>query len=125
MSIFLTIILSVVFYIAMAGVTHGYGKHRWPEKIEYDRSYRKDIDVNEANRSAAAIIWPFYWLFIWPFTKANETAFSFIEKKVARQIAQNKSRIADLQASRAELLASSNELEQAELELEKEIAKGL
>ncbi len=67
------------------------------------------------------LIWPIYWAFIWPVVKVNELTFSTIEKHAAKQIAKNKVRVADLQATRAELEHSNEELEAAEVELEKEL----
>jgi hypothetical protein len=118
MFIFLTIVFLVVFYIMGAGITYGYGKHRWPSTY-YDRNNTDDND----RRAAAAWFWPFYWTFIWTFHKAKEVTFSRIEKVAAQQVARNKVRIADLHATRAEVEKSNAELEQAEVELEKEIAK--
>lgn len=127
---FLCILFSIVVYIVMAGITHGYAKHRWPPKMDRRQVYVsgsgwewRDFDDNSGNRTAATFFWPFYWVFIWTFTKANEVTFSRIEKQAALQIAHNKSRVADLQATRAQLEASNAELEQAEVELEKEIGK--
>jgi hypothetical protein len=82
------------------------------------------MDDNE-RRILVTVLWPFYWTFIWPFTKINDITFSNIEKRAGHQVARNKSRIADLQATRAQVEASNAELEQAEAELEKEIAKSL
>lgn len=118
MFIFLHIVFWVVFYIVGAGVTYGYGKHRWPSTV-YDRYNTDDSD----RRAWAAWLWPFYWTFIWTFTKAKEVTFSRIEKRAAQQVARNKLRIADLHATRVQVEASNAELEQAEVELEKEIAK--
>lgn len=127
MFIFLCV-LCVVLYLVIAGATHGYAKHRWPPQTGRRHEYTKDegwhwveIDTNGGSRNASTVFWPFYWVFIWPFTKINETTFSFIEKKAAMKVAHNKSRIADLQATRAELEKTNAELEQAEIELEKEI----
>ena len=116
----LTIIILIVFYVVMAGATHGYAKHRWPSP-ETHYSGPDDSD----RRMAATILWPFYWMFIWPFTKVNELTFSGIEKDAAKQVAKNKTRVADLHATREQVAASNAELENAELELEKEIAKTL
>lgn len=127
MFIFLTIVLCVVSYLVVAGVTHGYAKHRWPPKPirrwSSDVSGYVDADENSANRVCATIFWPFYWTFIWPFTKANEMTFDQVEKHAARLIAKNRVRIEDLHATREELAKSNAELEAAELELEKETAK--
>jgi hypothetical protein len=127
---FLIFLLSVITYIVMAGVTHGYAKHRWPPKIEKRQVYIngsgwkwQDQDDNSEKRGFATILWPGYWIFVYPFTKANEVTFSRIEKEAATQIARNKARIEDLQATRAQVEASNAELEQAELELEKEVNK--
>jgi hypothetical protein len=122
MIIFLTILFSIVVYIVGAGATHGYGKHRWPTKIGRD-DWGNTIDANESTRIAASTFWVFYWIFIWPFTKTNEETFSHIEKHAALQIAKNKVRVADLQATRVQLEASNTELEAAEVELEKEMSK--
>lgn len=123
---FFIFLLSVVFYLVIAGATHGYAKHRWPKQIvkRRDAYYREyDADKNEPNRGFATVFWPFYWTFVWPFTKINEVTFSHIEKKAAVQIGKNKVRIADIHATRAELEKSNSELEQAEIELENEMAK--
>lgn len=112
-------VLGVILYIVGAGATHGYTKYRWPVKLE---GYWKH-DVNENKRIAATCLWPFYWIFIWPFTKTNEVTYSHIEKKAAHQIAQNKVRIADLKATHEQVAQSNSELENAELELEKEMSK--
>lgn len=124
---FLTIILCVVGYLVVAGVTHGYAKHRWPPKMDRrwssDAQGYVDVDDNNASRVCATIFWPFYWTFIWPFTKANELTFDRVEKHAARLIAKNKVRIEDLHATREALAKSNAELEEAELELEKETAK--
>jgi hypothetical protein len=126
---FLSFLLGIIFYIVGAGVTHGYAKHRWPPKIVRRQVYVtgngwewRDQDDNSGKREASTFLWPFYWLFIWPFTKTNEVTFSHIEKQAALQVAKNKTRVADLQATREELEASNAELEQAEVELEKEIS---
>lgn len=118
MFIFLNIVFWIVFYIVGAGVTYGYGKHRWPSNV-YDRYNTDDSD----RRAWAAWLWPFYWTFIWTFTKAKEVTFTRIEKHAAVQIAKNKVRIADLRATRDQLAASNAEMEQAEVEVEKEMAK--
>jgi hypothetical protein len=118
MIIFLSILLSILTLIVGAGVTHGYAKHRWPSQ---KRLYNGSDD--EDRRVWATILWPFYWTFIWPFTKTNEITFSLIEKKAAAQIAKNKSRIAELQATRAALEASNAEMEAAEMEVEREVGK--
>ena len=118
MFIFLAILFGVISYIVGAGATHGYAKHRWPS----ESSHYGEMDDND-RRLTVAILWPFYWTFIWPFTKVNEVTFSNIEKAAAKQVARNKVRIADLQATREQVEASNAELEQAEVELEKEIGK--
>lgn len=115
--------LLIVIYIVIAGATHGYAKYRWPPKLVRSNEYYEPTDENSIDRILATIFWPIYWSLIWPFTKTNEVTFSHIEKHAAKQIAKNKSRVADLHASRTQLEASNSELEQAELELEKEIAK--
>jgi hypothetical protein len=127
---FLFFIFWIVFYIVGAGVTSGYAKHRWPKKMvvrtryyQYGGSYQADEDENGGNRVAATLLWPFYWTFVWPFTKSGEITFSNIEKHAAKQIAQNKVRIADLYATRDQLAASNAELAAAEVEVEKEVAK--
>lgn len=127
---FLTIVLCVVGYLVVAGITHGYAKHRWPPEIVRRQHYIQgngwqwqDDDDNSANRVCSTIFWPFYWTFIWPFTKANEMTFDQAEKHAAKQIARNKVRIADLHATREELAKSNAELEAAEVEVEKEMAK--
>ncbi len=120
MLIFLLILLSIVGYIVGAGITHGYAKHRWPSERT---SYGQMDDTDR--RIWVTCTWPFYWVFIWTFTKANEITFSNIEKKAGRQVLKNKSRIEILQATRSELEASNEELERAEAELDKEIAKTL
>lgn len=131
MFIFLSIVFSIVFYIAMAGVTRGYANHRWPPNVIRRQvlvDYRwewQDYDTNSGNRDMATILWPFYWIFIWPFTKMNEITFSKIEKNAGAEVAKNKVRIAELRATRDQLAASNAELEKAEEELEKEIAKTL
>lgn len=125
----LGIVLVIVTYIVGAGATHGYAKHRWPTKIVRRQVYvtgngwqGQDQDDNSANRIWATILWPGYWTFIWPFTKVNEVTFTHIEKEAALQVAKNKARVADLQATREQLQASNTELEQAEVELEKELS---
>lgn len=127
MIIFLSILFSVIAYIVGAGATHGYAKHHWAEKLESVWDYRVSKyvkeDQSEKIRTAAAILWPLYWVFIWPFTKTNEVTFSHIEKNAALQIAKNKTRIDDLHATKTQLEASNQELENAEVELEKEMAK--
>lgn len=127
---FLTFVLCVVGYLVVAGVTHGYAKHRWPPKIVSRSRYSEgngwrmvDEDDNSANRVCATIFWPFYWTFIWPFTKANELTFDRVEKHAAKLIAKNKVRIEDLHATREALAASNAEMAEAELELERETAK--
>lgn len=125
MFIFLSILFFIVTYIVGAGATYGYAKYRWPFKGKrewnpYVGAYQ-EIDENKDTKAAAAILWPFYWMFIWPFTKTNEVTFSHIEKNVALQVAKNKARVADLHATRVELEASNQEVEAAEVELEKEI----
>lgn len=124
----LGIVLVIVTYIVGAGATHGYGKHRWPPLIVRRQVYVtgegwkwQDQDDNSSNRIASTIFWPGYWIFIWPFTKINEVTFTRIEKQAALQVARNKARVADLQATREQLAASNTELEQAEVELEKEL----
>lgn len=127
---FLTFVLCVVGYLVVAGVTHGYAKHRWPIKMirrqvyqQYSGYVWEDHDENGASRVLSTIFWPFYWTFIWPFTKANEVTFERVEKHAAVQIAKNKVRIADLRATREQLAASNAEMEAAEVEVEKEMAK--
>lgn len=127
---FLTIVFSIVGYLVLAGITHGYAKHRWPKKMERRQVYVQysgyqwqDYDENGAKRICATIFWPFYWSFIWPFTKANEVTFERVEKHAAVQIAKNKVRIADLRATREQLAASNAEMEAAEVEVEREMAK--
>ncbi len=126
----LSIVLVIVTYIVGAGITHGYAKHRWPPKIVRREVYVtgngwkwQDQDDNSPHRVSSTIFWPGYWVFVWPFTKANEVTFTRIEKQAALQVAKNKARVADLQATRAAVEASNAELEQAEVELEKEIGK--
>ena len=118
MFIFLTILFCVISFIVGAGATHGYAKHRWPSNI---KNY-SDTDDSD-RRTMATIFWPGYWIFVWPFTKVNEVTFSNIEKHAAKQIARNKVRVADLQATRVELEKSNAELEAAEVEVEKEMGK--
>lgn len=124
---FLTIIFFIVLYIVGAGITYGYGKHRWPKKMVSVRRYYTDVqeDENSPTRVVASIFWPSYWVFIWPFTFANEITFSNIEKQAGHRVAANKLRIADLRATKEQLAASNAELEEAEASLDKEIAKGL
>lgn len=118
MFIFLCILFGVVTYIVGAGVTHGYAKHRWPSQEQH---YSRTDDSDR--RAWAAWLWPFYWVFIWPFTKSNEVTFTHIEKNAALEIARKKARVADLRATREQLQAANAELEQAEVEVEKEMAK--
>ncbi len=123
---FLTVVLCIVGYIVLAGTTHGYAKHRWPEELV--REYQgygnyANVDKHRFKKFFCTVLWPFYWTFVWPFTKANEVTFDRVEKHAARLIAKNKVRIADLHATREELAKSNAELEEAELELEKETAK--
>jgi hypothetical protein len=124
---FLTVVLCIVGYLVLAGVTHGYAKHRWPPKMvrkwSSDANGYVDADENSGERGCATVFWPFYWTFIWPFTKANEMTFARVEKHAALQIAQNKVRIADLRATREQLAASNAEMTAAEVEVEKEMAK--
>ena len=120
---FLIVLSVVVSYLVMIGITYGYGKHRWPPLMVKRWSYKDAEDDNEFQRVIAAVFWPFYWTFIWPVTKASEVTFDQVEKHAAKQIARNKVRIADLHATREELAKSNAELEEAELELEKETAK--
>jgi hypothetical protein len=127
---FLGIVLVIVTFIVGAGATHGYAKHRWPPLIVRRQVYVngngwqwQDQDDNSGNRVASTIFWPFYWVFIWPFTKVNEVTFTHIEKEAGLQVARNKARVADLHATRAEVAASNAELEEANLELEKEVGK--
>ncbi len=127
---FLTIVFCIVSYLVLAGVTHGYAKHRWPPKIVRRQVYVsgngwqwQDQDDNSSYRGFSTVFWPFYWTFVWTFTKANEMTFDRVERHAARLIAKNKVRIADLHATREELAASNAELEQAEVEVEKEMAK--
>lgn len=118
MFIFLTIIAIIVSYIVGAGITYGYGKHRWPSTL-YDRYSTDDND----RRMWASWLWPFYWIFVWTFHKAKEVTFDRVEKHAAMRIAKNKVRIADLRATRDQLAESNAELEKAEVEVEKEMAK--
>lgn len=118
MLIILGILLSGLLYAIMAGVTYGYAKHCWPShRIIYG-----EMDDTD-RRVIVPIIWPVYWLFIWPVVKVSDVTFSRIESHAAKQIARNKVRIADLQATRAELEHSNEELESAEVELEQELAR--
>jgi hypothetical protein len=129
MFIFLGILFSILFLIVGAAATHGYAKHRWPSDTISSCSIRRcpqhsySGTDDEDRRLLATWLWPFYWTFIWPFTKVNEITFSNIEKHAAKQIARNKVRIADLQATKAQVEASNAELEQSEVELEKELGK--
>lgn len=116
--IILSIIFTIFLYVIGAGATHGYAKHRWPSNVTH-YGYMDDID----KRGTVTAFWPFYWLFIWPCVKVSETTFSHIEKQAAHQLAKNKVRIEDLCATRVQVEASNAELEQAEIELEKEISK--
>lgn len=118
MLIVLAILLCGLTYALVAAATHGYAKHRWPS----ERSIYGEMDDND-KRTVVPLIWPIYWIFIWPVVKVNELTFSSIEKHAARQIAKNKVRIETLQAARAEVEASNKELEEAEVELEKEVHK--
>ena len=112
------IFLGVIAYLIGIGATFGYGKHRWPSnRIQYGELDERD------KKYLSAILWPFYWIFIWPLTKTNETVFESIEKHAALQVVKNKTRIADLHATRIELEKSNKEVENAEVELEKEMAK--
>lgn len=113
------IIISIIIYLIGIGITHGYGKHRWPEKIT---GYYAE-DRNAFPRIFASIFFPFYWLFIYPVSKANELTFNYVEKKAARQVQKNKIRVADLHSTRSELEISNAELEKAQLELEEELGK--
>lgn len=129
---FLTILFGAALYLVVAGATHGYAKHRWPPKMYRKQVYIsgsgwewRDYDENSNERFFSTTFWPFYWVFIWPFTKMNEVTFSKIEKSVGAEIAKNKVRTADLRATREQLQASNEELERAEAELDKEIAKTL
>lgn len=119
------IILSIVSYLVAAGATFGYAKYRWPENLvkQYQIYGWEWVDKNQNKRIVYTICWPIYWVFIWPFIKANEVTLSHIQSSAAKLIAQNKTRIEDLQATRAQLEASNAELAQAELELEKEVNK--
>ncbi len=118
MFIFLGILFSIVIYVVGAGATHGYGQHRWPS--DYVRSYGLD---DTDRRIWAACLWPFYWTFVWIFTKTQEITFSNVEKHAALRIAKNKKRISELRATREALESSNTELEAAEVEVEKEMAK--
>lgn len=118
MFIFLIILFSIILYIVGAGATHGYAKHRWPSEV-----YRYNGIDDSDRRMWATILWPGYWVFIWPFTKTNEVTFSRIEKEAALEIARKKARVEILRATRAELEAANEELERAEVEVEKEVAK--
>jgi hypothetical protein len=66
---FLIIVFSIIIYLAIAGTTHGYAKHRWPPNVVRRQvlvNYRwewQDHDTNSGNRSASTIFWPFYWVF--------------------------------------------------------------
>jgi hypothetical protein len=128
-AMFIFIILSIIIYLIAAGATYGYAKYRWPEKIKQVKEYHYigysyiDIDENKNIRIACTVCWPLYWIFIWPFIKTNEVTFSHIQSSAAKLVAQNKARIEDLQATRAQVEASNAELAQAELELEKEVNK--
>src|ERR1700722_18047273 len=102
MFIFFTILFGIIIFIVGAGATHGYAQHRWPT---YDSHY-DSIDDPE-KRALATIFWPFYWIFIWPFTKVNEVILSNIEKSAAQQIVRNKARVSDLHATRAQVEASN------------------
>lgn len=120
MFIFLCILFSIIGYIMGAGITHGYAKHRWPsERFSYGQMDDSD------RRIWVTAVWPFYWIFIWPFTKLNEVTFERIEKDAGKQVVKNKARVAELMATRDQLAASNEELERAEAELDKEIAKTL
>jgi hypothetical protein len=119
MTIFFSILFGIIIYIVGSGATHGYGQHRWPIKMV--RGYYETVDENGATRTSAAVLWPFYWIFVWPFTKTNETVFDHIEKEAALQVAKNKSRIEDIRATREQLEASNKELEDAQVSLEKEL----
>lgn len=118
--ILLGIVFGVISYIAGAGITHGYAKHRWPSQaFKYGRMDDSD------KRVLASALWPFYWLFIWPFTKLNEVIYTRAEKQAGVEVAKNKARIAELRATAAQLKASNDEMEAAEAELDKEIARTL
>ena len=126
MFICITMMLCTILYLIAAGATHGYAKFRWPESIvqRYDRYYHVyDADEHLPNRVAATILWPLYWILVWPFTKVNEVTFSNITHRASEKIVKNKARIADLQTTKKQVEASNSELEQAELELEKEMAR--
>jgi hypothetical protein len=125
---FLMIVLLVICYLVGAGITNGYGSHRWPPKMVrrsdgWGQLY--EYNANESPKFWATLLWPFYWVFIWPCIKSKEITFSNMEKHAARQIAQNRIRIGDLHATREQLAASNAELEAAEVELDKAIARGL
>lgn len=128
MLIFFSVLLGlgIILYIVGAGATHGYAKHRWPEKLvsvcQGWGSYA-NLDENRFRKFFCTILWLFYWIFVWPFTKTNETTFSHIEKRAALQMAKNKKRIADLHATRAQIEASNAELANAEVELEREMGR--
>ena len=128
----LTIISVIVFYLVVAGATHGYAKHRWPPKIVRRQLFVQGFglqwqeqDDSSTNRTFATVFWPFYWIFVWTFTKVNEITFDTIEKRAGHQLAMNQARIADLRATREQLEASNAELEAAEADLDREIAKKL
>lgn len=125
----LIILFSLVVWLIAAGATHGYAQHRWAPKIER-RQVRdgcnwiwKDVDDNASARVVTTVFWPFYWIFVWTYTKTSEVTFSSIERHAAKQVARNKSRIEVLQATRKELEESNAELQQAEIDLEQEMAK--
>ena len=120
MLIFLSIVFGIVTYIVGAGATHGYAKHRWPDESD-STYYNRNSDPEKI--IWATVLWPGYWIFIWPFTKTNEVTFSQIEKGAALEIARKKARVEVLRATRAELQAANEELERAEVEVEKEVAK--
>ncbi len=122
---FLEFLLTAAVYLIFCGITRGYAEHRWPKRMRYSYESRTDTDANGTKKFFTTVFWPFYWVFIWPFTKANEVTFSLIEKKTAHKIKTNKIRVEEFKASKAQLEESNKELETAELELEKEIAKGL
>ena len=81
---FLLFILVVVVFIIGAGATHGYAKHRWPSKIINQR----ETDDSD-RRILATIFWPFYWIFVWPFTKADEITLFNIDKQAGRLVLKN------------------------------------
>lgn len=118
MIIYLYIFSFLFLYVLVAGATHGYAKHRWPsQECHYG-------NMNDDERRALVTgFWPIYWIFIWPFVKIEEVTFSNIEKHAAARIAKNRVRIADLAATRVQVEASNAELQQSEMELEKELAK--